>query len=69
MSESRRGFLTRAGEGLIALVGAGTVARMAQPESADAVWYTFCGHTYTTASCPHPTGLPRIDRSGFTRHL
>jgi hypothetical protein len=66
VSESRRGFLARAGEGLIALVGAGAVARMAaEPQDADAVWYTFCGHTYTTASCPHPTGMPRIDRRGY----
>ena len=25
----------------------------------------FCGHIYTTDSCPHPTGLPRIDARGF----
>jgi hypothetical protein len=23
-----------------------------------------CGHIYTTDSCPHPTGLPRIDSRG-----
>ena len=23
--------------------------------------FHFCGHIYTTGSCPHPTGLPRID--------
>ena len=27
--------------------------------------YHFCGHIYTTGSCPHPVGLPRIDRNGF----
>ena len=26
--------------------------------------YHFCGHIYTTDSCPHPTGLPRIDAKG-----
>ena len=26
--------------------------------------YHFCGHIYTTDSCPHPTGLPRIDSKG-----
>ena len=31
----------------------------------DAEAYHFCGHIYTTDSCPHPTGLPRIDRKGF----
>jgi hypothetical protein len=33
------------------------------PGEADA--YHFCGHTYTTASCPHPTGLPRVDARGY----
>ena len=27
--------------------------------------YHFCGHIYTTDSCPHPTGLPRIDSRGL----
>ena len=27
--------------------------------------FHFCGHIYTTGSCPHPTGLPRIDAHGF----
>ena len=27
--------------------------------------YHFCGHIYTTDSCPHPTGLPRIDAKGL----
>ena len=27
--------------------------------------YHFCGHIYTTDGCPHPTGLPRIDRRGL----
>ena len=27
--------------------------------------YHFCGHIYTTDSCPHPTGLPRIDAHGL----
>ena len=27
--------------------------------------YHFCGHIYTTDSCPHPTGLPRIDARGL----
>ena len=32
-------------------------------QSAEA--FHFCGHIYTTGSCPHPTGLPRIDAFGF----
>ena len=31
----------------------------------DAQAYHFCGHIFTTDGCPHPTGLPRIDRHGF----
>ena len=31
----------------------------------DAEAYHFCGHIYTTDSCPHPTGLPRIDAKGL----
>lgn len=31
---------------------------------ADPRYTNFCGHTYTTGNCPHPTGLPRIDRRG-----
>ena len=39
------------------------VAGAVEPGEADA--YHFCGHTYTTGSCPHPTGLPRIDARGY----
>ena len=45
------------------LAGAGTVAGLVAPGEAEA--YHFCGHIYTTDSCPHPTGLPRIDSRGF----
>jgi hypothetical protein len=57
---SRRGFLARVGAALVA--GAGG-SRLARPEPAEA-YYNFCGHTYTTANCPHPTGLPRVDARG-----
>lgn len=43
--------------------GSGAVSALVKPGEADA--YHFCGHTYTTGSCPHPTGLPRIDARGF----
>jgi hypothetical protein len=61
---SRRGFLERAGAALIALAGGGAVVRMALADDADA-YTNFCGHTYTTGNCPHPTGLPRVDRHGY----
>ena len=60
---SRRGFLSRVSGAVMGLAGAGTVAGMVAPGEAEA--YHFCGHIYTTDSCPHPTGLPRIDAKGF----
>src|SRR5215208_656783 len=56
---SRRVFLGRAG----AVAGAGMVGAVIRPGEADA--FHFCGHIYTTDGCPHPTGLPRIDRRGL----
>ena len=56
---------------MIAIVGTvllgaacGSVVKaVVAPGEADA--YHFCGHIYTTDSCPHPTGLPRIDARGL----
>src|SRR5215831_15539393 len=62
-SSSRRGFLARAGKFLLAVSGTGVVAAAMRAQQAEA--FHFCGHIYTTGSCPHPTGLPRIDRAGF----
>ncbi len=61
---SRRGFLERMGTAIIALAGAGTAARLVLPDESDA-YTNFCGHTYTTGDCPHPTGLPRVDRHDY----
>src|SRR5207302_1939995 len=60
---SRRGFLARVGAAVLAAAGARTAGALIAPGEADA--FHFCGHTYTTDSCPHPTGLPRIDARGF----
>ena len=46
----------------MAVTGARTVGSLVAPGEAEA--YHFCGHIYTTDSCPHPTGLPRIDSKG-----
>ena len=60
---SRRGFLARVGGAVMGIAGAGTAGRLVAPGEAEA--YHFCGHIYTTDSCPHPTGLPRIDVRGL----
>jgi hypothetical protein len=56
---SRRGFLARVGTAVVGVAGARSAAALVAPQEAEA--FHFCGHTYTTASCPHPTGLPRVD--------
>jgi hypothetical protein len=63
-NSSRRGFLARVGAALTTLTAGGLVARAVEPAEAER-FYGFCGHTYTTHPCPHPTGLPRIDARGF----
>ena len=60
---SRRGFLARAGRALTLAAGGAVLGSTVKPGEADA--YHFCGHTYTTGSCPHPTGIPRVDIRGF----
>jgi hypothetical protein len=60
---SRRGLLARVGQALVAGSAAGLVSAAVKPGEADA--FHFCGHIYTTGSCPHPTGLPRIDARGY----
>jgi Methylamine utilisation protein MauE len=60
---SRRAFLGRAGGAVAATAGAGMVGAVIRPGEAEA--FHFCGHIYTTDGCPHPTGLPRIDRRGY----
>jgi hypothetical protein len=60
---SRRGFLSRVSGAVLGLTGAGAVGGLVAPGDAEA--YHFCGHIYTTDSCPHPTGLPRIDSRGL----
>jgi glutaredoxin len=62
-SPSRRGFLQRAAATTAAVAAADAVSSLVRPGEAEA--YHFCGHIYTTDSCPHPTGLPRIDAKGY----
>ncbi len=61
---SRRGFLSKVSGTLVAGTAAGFVSKAVKPGDADA--YHFCGHTFTTGSCVHPTpGTPRIDGHGY----
>ena len=66
---TRRSFLaTVAGAGL-ALVGARPAHSRTAPlrgtERTSAGWFGFCGHTWTTGSCPSPFTLPRVDAQGY----
>ena len=60
---SRRGLLSKVGTVLLGAAGGSMVKAVVAPGEAEA--YHFCGHIYTTDSCPHPTGLPRIDSRGL----
>jgi hypothetical protein len=63
---SRRGFLARVGGALTAITAGGIVSQVVKPGEAEA--FHFCGHTFTTGSCPHPAGMPRIDGKGLPLH-
>ncbi|HEY7196084.1 MAG TPA: hypothetical protein VH306_02745 [Gaiellaceae bacterium] len=60
---TRRSFLGRLGAATLGLVGGAAVAAAVETEDAQA--FHFCGHTYTTGSCPSPYYLPRIDKHGY----
>jgi len=60
---TRRSFLGRMGGAVLAATGGAAVAAAVRPETSEA--FHFCGHIWTTGSCPNPLGLPRIDRNGF----
>jgi hypothetical protein len=60
---TRRSFLGRMGGAILAVTGGATVAAALKPEEAEA--FHFCGHIWTTGSCPSPLAIPRIDRNGY----
>ncbi|MGD9695497.1 MAG: hypothetical protein AB7V42_07555 [Thermoleophilia bacterium] len=72
---TRRSFLAGVGAAALALVGAGSADAARRPATAaerragtariKGGWFGFCGHTWTTASCPAPYNLPRIDARGY----
>jgi len=68
-STSRRSFVATVGAGLLGLVGASRTAS-APPGTVPGTevvgrWFGFCGHYWTTGSCPSPHHLPRVDFGGF----
>lgn len=66
---TRRSFLATVAGATLVMIGA------RPPESGAAAvrganrtregWFGFCGHTWTTGSCPSPYALPRVDALGF----
>ena len=60
---TRRSFLGRMGGAVLAVTGGAAVAAAVRPETSEA--FHFCGHIWTTGSCPNPLGMPRIDRHGY----
>ncbi len=64
---TRRSFIGRVGNGIVALVGGSLVASVLKPDRAEA--HHICGHTFTTGSCPHPfSPRSRVDRYGYPLH-
>lgn len=57
----RRGFLAKVSRGL-AFVAGGAAAAQAFGSDPALGATNFCGHIWTTGNCPHPTGLPRVDK-------
>ena len=67
VSTSRRSFMGRLGQGVVALAGGSLVAAALRPERAEA--FHICGHTFTTGSCPHPfSPHSRVDKFGYPLH-
>src|SRR5262245_1817732 len=60
---TRRSFLGRLGATVLGVMGGSAVAAAVKPDEAEA--FHFCGHIWTTGSCPSPLGVPRIDKNGF----
>ena len=62
-AHTRRGFLGRVGAAAVGLAAGRLAAEAVAPDAAQALH--FCGHVYTTGSCPGPKRLPRIDKAGY----
>jgi hypothetical protein len=65
---TRRSFLGRLAVIAAALLGGPSVARAFRIPGTEPTgdgYYGFCGHTWTTGSCPGPFATPRIDANGY----
>jgi hypothetical protein len=71
---TRRSFLATAASGVLAALGLGGAAAEGARRRRRTLpgtnrirggWYGFCGHYFTTGSCPGPYELPRIDARGY----
>jgi hypothetical protein len=69
---TRRSFLATVGASAagLALAGSGdgvTAGRRRPLPGTEpaAGWFGFCGHYFTTGSCPSPHHLPRVDQQGY----
>jgi hypothetical protein len=60
---SRRSLLGRMGAWMLAATGGAAVVAAARADEARG--FHFCGHIWTTGSCPAPYELPRIDANGY----
>jgi len=66
-STTRLSFLGRLSAAALAIAGGSAVAAAVKPDEAEA--FHFCGHIWTTNSCPSPyPPLSRIDRKGYPLH-
>jgi hypothetical protein len=66
---TRRSFLAGVASGVLAALGlraaeAGAT-QLPGTERIRGGWYGFCGHYFTTGSCPGPYELPRVDARGY----
>jgi hypothetical protein len=66
---TRRSFLAGVASGVLAALGLRAAEAGAAPlpgtERIRGGWYGFCGHYFTTGSCPGPYELPRVDARGY----
>jgi hypothetical protein len=64
---TRRSFLATVAGIVAGLTGAGAASARRVPgtEPIPGGWYGFCGHYFTTGSCPGPHHLPRVDARGY----